>query len=211
MNKRGRKSEDNLGNGDESKTLLDWGEDEVVNQGKPGDMNEGIQVMPVDIRHQNFKKKLSGYDPNEVNSFLEQVASDYEKIFMHKKMLEKQLSAARDKLTQFKQKEKDMNETMLSAQKYVSELKEKTKQEQAEMTTKIRSQAEEILKDARTQADEIIGKAKQEAMDIVTDGKVEYKKMKSQTEELEKHRDALKEKFKEAIGIIKRALNPNEK
>ena len=38
-------------------------------------------ITPMDIHNKTFSKKLRGYAGDEVNSFLEEVASDYERIY----------------------------------------------------------------------------------------------------------------------------------
>ena len=48
-------------------------------------------ITPMDIHNKTFSKKLRGYADDEVNSFLEEVASDYERIYREHREMEEQM------------------------------------------------------------------------------------------------------------------------
>ena len=51
-------------------------------------------ITPMDIHNKTFSKKLRGYADDEVNSFLEEVASDYERIYReHREAARRKMNA----------------------------------------------------------------------------------------------------------------------
>ena len=38
----------------------------------------GLRITPLDIRNHGFRRRLVGYDPSEIDTFLQMVAEDYE-------------------------------------------------------------------------------------------------------------------------------------
>ena len=53
-----------------------------------------MRITPHDIRHQQFSSKmLKGYDPHEVDAFLDDVAEDYESVLKETALLREQMAA----------------------------------------------------------------------------------------------------------------------
>jgi DivIVA domain-containing protein len=47
-----------------------------------------LRLTPLDIKKQEFKRSMRGYDPEEVNAFLEMVAEEFEALHREKNRLE---------------------------------------------------------------------------------------------------------------------------
>ncbi|MFQ5630060.1 MAG: DivIVA domain-containing protein, partial [bacterium] len=45
-----------------------------------------MKLTPLDIKKQEFKKNLRGYDPIEVDAFLEMVANEFESLLREKNL-----------------------------------------------------------------------------------------------------------------------------
>ena len=45
-------------------------------------------ITPMDIHNKTFSGQIRGYSKDEVNAFLEELASDYEKIYLEHGLLE---------------------------------------------------------------------------------------------------------------------------
>lgn len=104
-----------------------------------------MKLTPLDVRKQQFKKLMRGYDPVEVDTFLEMVAVDMEEMI-------KQLKETRDKeihletqLTDYKQIEKTLQQTLLQAQEATGKTYEAARRE-----------AEMIIKEAESRAAAIL-------------------------------------------------------
>ena len=101
-----------------------------------------MRITPLDIRKQPFRKTLWGFDPDEVNSFLEMVASEFESVIKQNNDLQNQLKITEQKLEQYIQIEKTLKDTLLTAQRITDESRINAQKE-----------AELIIKDAQIRAD----------------------------------------------------------
>jgi cell division initiation protein len=100
-----------------------------------------MRITPLDIRKQPFRKTMWGVDPDEVNSFLEMVASEFEAIIKLDNDLQAQVKNLETKLEHFVKIEKTLNDTLLTAQRATDETR-----------TNAQKEAELILKDAQIRA-----------------------------------------------------------
>jgi cell division initiation protein len=100
-----------------------------------------MRITPLDIRKQPFRKTLRGFDPDEVNSFLEMVASEFESIIKQDNEFSSQVKNLEQRLEQYVTIEKTLNDTLLTAQKATDEARLNAQKE-----------AELIIKDAQIRA-----------------------------------------------------------
>ena len=49
-----------------------------------------MKISPIDIAHRSFNKKMMGFDPDEVMTFLQQVASQMEQLTIERNALREQ-------------------------------------------------------------------------------------------------------------------------
>jgi cell division initiation protein len=57
-----------------------------------------LRISPLDVRSQEFKKGLRGYDPEEVKAFLDAIADTMEDLLKEKETAESELVALRKKV-----------------------------------------------------------------------------------------------------------------
>ncbi|MFP4416924.1 MAG: DivIVA domain-containing protein [Fibrobacterota bacterium] len=101
-----------------------------------------MRITPLDIKKQPFKKTMMGFDPDQVNSFLEMVANEFESLNRSHDELAGQVNQYRLRLEHYEKIEKTLNETLLTAQRATDEARLNAQKE-----------AELILKDAQIRAD----------------------------------------------------------
>jgi cell division initiation protein len=82
-----------------------------------------VEISPLDIRNQVFKKKMKGYDPDEVKQFLDAVADRMEQMLKTGEALEKEAAALREKTQVYVQMEQTLRDTLLTAQKIGADAK----------------------------------------------------------------------------------------
>jgi len=88
-----------------------------------------LKITPVDIKNQKFGKSLRGYDPSEVDAFLEMVASTLEDQVKENAELKEKLSSVESTLTGYKDLEGNLKEALLTAQKSAEEIRENAQKE----------------------------------------------------------------------------------
>ncbi|MBN1983930.1 MAG: DivIVA domain-containing protein, partial [Chitinivibrionales bacterium] len=80
-----------------------------------------MRITPLDIRKQPFRKQIMGFDRDEVNSFLEMVANEFEQMIRQNDELSTNAKLLHERLDNFEKIEKTLNETLLSAQRISDE------------------------------------------------------------------------------------------
>jgi cell division initiation protein len=114
-----------------------------------------VKISPIDIQQQQFKGKMfGGLDPEDVDSFLQSVASEVEDLIRENTELKEQARRAATDIESMKEKENDLRNTMLAAQKITEEMKANSQKEATLLIAEAELKAEKILDDAnRKQSD----------------------------------------------------------
>ena len=119
---------------------------------------EGFYLTPVDIRNQEFRKSLRGYDTGDVDDFRQRVAEEMERLLKERSETEAKLHQLREQLKGFREREKALNDALVLAQ-----------QLRGETETAARREAELISREARVQADAFIAEARQDERSVRRD------------------------------------------
>jgi len=112
-----------------------------------------LKLTPLEIKKQRFKQKVRGYDPVEVETFLEMVADEYETVVAEKTKLAAEVSKLRVQLSDYRQVEKTLQETLMNAQENVNQSRENSKREAEIMLREAELKSEKILDEAREKLD----------------------------------------------------------
>ena len=115
-----------------------------------------MKISPIDIQQQQFKGKMfGGLDPEDVDSFLQMVASEMEDLVRENADLKEQARRAATEMESMKSKEDDLRETMLAAQKITEEMKANSQKEAALLIAEAELKAERLLADAERKLAEL--------------------------------------------------------
>lgn len=110
-----------------------------------------MRLTPLEIRKQNFsRRRLGGVDPEEVQDFLNLLASELEEILRENAALKDQRVAAEHKLDEYQTMEETLRKTLVRAEKIGSESKEHAQRESELILQQAHLRAERVLTDART-------------------------------------------------------------
>lgn len=114
-------------------------------------------ITPNDIATKDFKKVAVGYSPEEVDTFLDDLYEDYEKLFAEnaKKKTEVPSAPVAQDADRFVNLEKAIERTLTLAEAAAAETKAAAKSEGDQIIQGAKLQAEEILQGARTKSYEI--------------------------------------------------------
>ena len=110
-------------------------------------------LTPVDIHNKEFKRSFRGYNEEEIDDFLDQVTNDYEMLYRENNQLKKELELSEKQVGQYHQLEKNLQDTLLVAQRT----------------------ADEVISTANARADEIRQTAKQAADNMIHEAELEAK------------------------------------
>lgn len=112
-------------------------------------------ITPMDIHNKTFSRQLRGYSQEEVNAFLEELASDYEKIYREHREAEEEMDTIRTKLRNYEKMEATMSSTLVMAQETAENVKRAAQKEAELYIREAKAKASKIVADAETARREI--------------------------------------------------------
>ena len=123
-------------------------------------------ITPLDIENKKFSKKaINGYNPEEVDDFLDEVIKDYELLFRPSSDNKNKIEELNSKLEHYNKIESTLQNTLVMAQSAADEVKRAAEK-----------QAEQIIKEAENKARESTMGIEQQ----ITDRKKELENVQKQ-------------------------------
>ena len=105
-----------------------------------------VRITPIDIQQQHFKSKMiGGYDQEEVDRFLEQVAEELEILSVDGQELRDELSRTKLALEDLQNREATLKETLLTTQRMTDDLKANARREAELMIANAQLRCEQLL------------------------------------------------------------------
>ncbi len=112
-------------------------------------------LTPLDIQNKEFGKAFRGYKETEVDSFLDEIIIDYERIYKENLELKDKLVILSERLKQYNDLEETLKETLVVAQNTADEV-----------TSTARQKSKLIIEEAENEARKIAKEAYEEVRDI---------------------------------------------
>ncbi len=109
------------------------------------------RLTAMDIEKQSFTRKMRGFDPDEVQLFLRAVAEEIERVNLENATLREETGVLRHRLDDFKDRERTLQETLVTAQLMSSDLKDRTRAEADLLIKEARFKGERLLEQAQDQ------------------------------------------------------------
>ena len=147
-----------------------------------------MKITPLDIQHMVFKVSLRGYDRQDVDRFLEQIAQTVDELNREAASLREKLGTTEGQLADSRKAETALTRTLVSTQTMAEELKAAAKRD-----------AELIVKEAETMAADLLKSARQEL------AKLQY-----EIYALRKQRAMAIERLRGTLRTVDRALTLEE-
>lgn len=108
-----------------------------------------MKISPLDIQQQQFKGKMfGGLDSDDVDAFLQQVAEQVEELVRENTELKEQNRRMTAEADELKQREADLRQTMLAAQRVMEEMKANADKEARLVISEAEMKAEKIVAEA---------------------------------------------------------------
>ena len=114
-----------------------------------------MKVTPLDLRQQRFQTVMRGYDRGEVNAFLIEAADDYEHALRDNDRLRQELAKSEAVLNEHRAQEKNLRNTLLTAQKLADEIKEQADRESARIIREAEGRADLLLQKCQVRVEEV--------------------------------------------------------
>ncbi len=123
------------------------------------------RLTAMDVEGQEFPRQLRGYAPEDVRLYLKSVAEEIQRLQLENADLKEQTGTLRQQMSDLRDRERTLQETLVSAQRMAEELKERARHESELVIREARVKAERHLEQAQDQLariEEAIRRAKLE-------------------------------------------------
>jgi len=128
-----------------------------------------MKISAIDIRKHTFEKIFRGYDPDEVDAFLNSLSQEWERFSSENGLLKMQLEYAERELSKLKDIESTLFRTLKSAEDVSRQIEKEAKE-----------LAEKTIAESKVKAEEMISEAEQRTGQIVTNTEEKLKRFKEE-------------------------------
>lgn len=147
-----------------------------------------MKITPLDIQQMVFKASFRGYDKEEVNRFLEELAQTIESLNRDQAVQREKIVFLEQQLAELKRTEATLSSTLLSAQ----------------------SLAEDVKRNAHREADLVIKEAELKAGELIRQAGVELTDTQRDLSSLQKQRLLMVERLRASLRMFERMLEVEE-
>ncbi len=147
-----------------------------------------MKMTPLDIRQKRFEVTMRGYSRKEVEGFLELTAGEFEEVVRENIALKEEHKRTLARLEQHVEREKTLQETMVTAQRISEDVKAQAKKE-----------AEVRVAEAELQAEKIVAGANNRLVELVR----EINELKRQKVQFESQLESLIDNHKKLLDTFK--------
>lgn len=107
-----------------------------------------MKLTPLDIRKQEFKRVMRGYDPVEVDTFMDMMANEFEEVLKSQKEMRDRLVELDIQLKDYRQIEKTLQQTLFQAQEITGKTYETARKEAELIAREAEQRAARIVEHA---------------------------------------------------------------
>lgn len=153
-----------------------------------------IDMTPLDVRNKrgDFKKLMRGYDPAEVDVFLELVAERLEALVRENLQLKERAHTLQEQVNTQAGREQAVQDALVTAQEL-----------RADMRTQSQREADHTVKEAEVEARRLVAEADAEVRTMLRDVEREGKRVQEELQESERRRARFLREFR---GLLEREL-----
>lgn len=114
-----------------------------------------MRITPLDVRKQDFRKAVRGFDCDEVRAFLSTLADEYETVLVDNKQLRDSIMNQDDKLSEYRTMENTLRDTLMTAERMVQESRENAAREGDLIVREAHLKARQVLEECRVRTEEL--------------------------------------------------------
>ncbi len=169
-----------------------------------------MRISSLEIKQHEFEKSFRGYNAEEVNSFLSNIAQEWDRMLNELKMLKMQLDIAEKEASKLREVEMTLFKTLRNAEEQSIQMTDTAQKEASKRIEEATSQAQLIKADAEVTARQIVQDADARATEIRSAAQAELAEMDQMFANLENKKNALLNQLKGVNAELNSLLDGNE-
>lgn len=147
-----------------------------------------MPITSLEIKDKTFSTKFRGFDPEEVDEFLDIVVRDYEDLVRNNHEMERHIRSLEERLSYFDEMKDSLSQSVLIAQDTAERVKQAAQERSNNIIKQAEQDAQRLLEEAKYKANEILRQATDNA-----------KKVAVETEELKNKSRVFHQRLKSTI------------
>lgn len=172
-------------------------------------------IVLKDIETKTFDKAfVGGYNPAEVDKFLDEVYDSFKNVCDDNENLKEKILILAKKVEEYRNDEENIKNALLDAQKLKTSVKNDIEKQNADIIEKANAEAENIINEAKAEAENILSVAKDKAekeeaelQDKISKGEAELRdKISNEEEKFEEIKEAVHNFKKDIFDLYKEHL-----
>jgi cell division initiation protein len=114
-----------------------------------------MRITPLDVRKQEFRKAVRGFDCDEVRAFLSTLADEYEAVLVDSKQIREQVMEQDQKIREYQSMEMNLRDTLMTAERLMKETRENAGKEGDLILKDAEMKARQVLEECRLRTEEL--------------------------------------------------------
>ncbi|MCP9764716.1 DivIVA domain-containing protein [Lacihabitans soyangensis] len=168
-----------------------------------------MKITSLEIKQHEFEKSFRGYDIEEVNHFLSNIAQEWERMLNESKMLKMQLDISEKEASKLREVEMTLIKTLRTAEDTSTRLTENAATEAAKKVAEAKQKAAQIIAEAENTAAQLVADAEQKVGDINTAAKAEFAEIEVNFQSIEAQKLSLLNRLKTLASEIDQIVASN--
>lgn len=107
-----------------------------------------MEMLPNDVRQHRFRKGMRGYDTEEVDQFLEHLATTLETLLASRQRSEEQAKVLKKEMARFKDQEDALKKAVFTVEQAMAQARETSLKEVEMLTRTAKQRAKQVVEDA---------------------------------------------------------------
>ena len=114
-----------------------------------------MSITPLDMRQARFSKAMRGVDPAAVGTFLQEASNGFEQALRENERLRQEIARLEASLSQFRELESGIKNTLVTAQKVADDMRENAVQESTLIVRDAEGRAALLVQKARARVEDV--------------------------------------------------------
>lgn len=148
-----------------------------------------MKISPIDIRQKSFEKKFRGYDVEEVDSYLNSLSIEWQRLLDENRELRMRFENAEKEVHKLREVESTLFKTLKTAEDTGNNIVEQANKQAELILKQAKFDADSLVNDAKAASKNLVDEAESESKILVKNAQEELKAINAEHRELEIKKD----------------------
>lgn len=158
-----------------------------------------MAIRPIDVRRKEFSNSFRGYDANQVDDFLDQVADEFERAYTDNQRMREEVSSLRERLQQFEELEGSIRSALVHAEQAANDLRHTSQREADDLRHSAQREAESLRQSSQREAELTIQEAQTRAHQMLSDSSSRVERIQDSYEALQQAKQEFTRDFRQLL------------